>query len=58
MNQEDKTMADFIMKEKEVKDFCKWCEKKYPKGIVIDILIKDGKKDKNHIIYTVHEGKK
>lgn len=50
-------MADVFLKEKDVDDYIKKAEKKYPKGTVIDILLLD-KGDDSHIIYAVEEGKK
>lgn len=50
-------MADFVMKGKYVDLFCNECERHLPKGMVVDIFIKDEKDaSSNHVIYTVHYG--
>jgi hypothetical protein len=52
-------MADYISKDRDVAKLCKRCERLYPIGTVIDILISDIKLKDNkeqHLFYTVHKG--
>ncbi|MCI8524093.1 MAG: hypothetical protein HFI62_12940 [Lachnospiraceae bacterium] len=47
-------MADIWAKRKDVDKICKKAEKKYPKGMVLDIYIQ-GSNDE-HVIYCVSKG--
>lgn len=47
-------MADIWAKRKDVDKICKKAEKKYPKGMVLDIYIV-GSNDE-HVIYCVSKG--